>query len=113
MSAGLYHVGAKAQCLHVGQISTVSSNTRVMVSGMAVATMADKSTVKGCPFKITTPPPKEQPCMTVTWAAPALRVKVMGNAVLLDTSTGICESAEQIKQGAPKVLSTQPRVKGT
>lgn len=110
MPAGIYHVGATAQCPHVGQISTVSSNVRVKVSGMAVATVADIFTVVGCPFNVSGTP---RPCVTVQWFSPALRVRVMGAPVVLASSTGICLSAEQIPQGPPQVLATQPRVKGT
>jgi hypothetical protein len=108
----LYHVGATAMCPHAGNISTVSSNVRVKVSGNAVATMADASMVAGCSFSVP-PTPKPQPCVKVQWLVPAVRVKVMGNQVLLKTSGGLCQSAEQIPQGPPNVVATQIRVKGT
>jgi hypothetical protein len=112
MATPLYHVGAPAICPHGGQITTTSTNTRVKVSQMMVATSADMSMVAGCTFSIP-PTPKPQPCVKVQWIVPALRVKVMGNPVLLQNSTGLCQSGEQIPQGPPNVISTQPRVKGT
>jgi hypothetical protein len=111
MATPLYHVGAPAMCPHAGQITTTSTNTRVKVSQMMVATSADMSMVAGCAF--TVPTAKPQPCVKVQWIVPAIRVKVMGNPVLLQNSVGLCQSGEQIPQGPPNVISTQPRVKGT
>jgi hypothetical protein len=51
--------------------------------------------------------------MKVQWLQPALRVKVMGNPVILATSVGLCQSADQIPQGPPSVTVTQQRVTGT
>ena len=106
----LFHVGASAICPHGGQVSTISSNTRVMMNGMAVATMSDVSTVAGCAF--TVPPGKPQPCVKVQWLTPATRVMVSGQPVILQTSTGLCQSVEQIPQGPHKVIATQTRVSG-
>ena len=41
-----------------------------------------------------------------------LRVLVNGQPAVLNTSTGLCFSAEQIPQGPPMVVVTQPRVTG-
>jgi uncharacterized Zn-binding protein involved in type VI secretion len=98
-------------CPHGGPITTISSNARVLVGGMPVATVADTYLVTGCVF--TAPGPKPQPCVAVRWLVPAMRVFVNGQPVILQTSIGICQSAEQIPQGPPMVVSTQPRVVGT
>lgn len=109
----LLHVGATVTCPHSGQATAVPSNTRVLVGGQPVTVASDSYTVAGCPFQVpagaTTKP---QPCVTVQWTLPATRVRVGGQPVLLQTSTGLCKSAEQIPQGAPIVSSTQPRVLG-
>jgi hypothetical protein len=110
MPGTLFHVGATAMCPHGGQVSTISTNTRVLVSGQPVATMADTYLVAGCPFTI---PPKPQPCVKVQWLVPAARVLVSGQPPILQTSTGICQSAEQIPQGPPIVVATQIRASGT
>jgi uncharacterized Zn-binding protein involved in type VI secretion len=89
----------------------ISTNTRVLVSGMPVATMGDLYLVAGCPF--TVPPRKPQPCVKVQWLVPTTRVLVNGQPAILQTSTGLCQSVEQIPQGAPIVIATQPRVIGT
>ncbi|HZF09062.1 MAG TPA: PAAR-like protein [Thermoanaerobaculia bacterium] len=111
MPGFLFHVGAQAICPHGGQVTTTSSNTRVMVSNQAVATSADVSTIAGCPF--TTPVPKPQPCIKVQWLTPATRVMINHQPALLQTSSALCQSAEQIPQGPPTVISGQMRVKGT
>jgi hypothetical protein len=111
MPGFLYHVGAQAVCPHGGQASTISSNTRVLVSGRPIATLSDTTTVAGCVF--TVPGPKPQPCVTVKWIVPATRVLVNGQPALLQTSTGICQSAEQIPQGPPTIVATQTRVIGS
>ena len=109
MPGFLYHVGASAICPHGGQITTLPGNPRVRVSSQPVATMADQSLIAGCAF---TAGPKPQPCIKVQWLVPAVRVRAGGQPVLLQDSQGLCLSAEQIPQGPPTILVTQPRVKG-
>ncbi len=111
MPGFLFHVGASAVCPHAGQVSTISTNTRVLVSGQPVATLADTYPVAGCPF--TVPGPKPQPCVKVQWLVPAARVLVGGQPAILQSSSGLCLSAEQIPQGPPSVLVTQMRAMGT
>ena len=111
MPGFLFHVGASAICPHGGQVTTISSNARVLVSGMPVATFADVSVVAGCAF--TVPPGKPQPCVKVQWLVPAVRVLINGQPALLQTSTGLCLSAEQIPGGPPVIVATQTRVVGT
>lgn len=110
MPSFLLHVGATVLCTHAGSVTIIPTNNRVLVSGQPVATLNDTYTVMGCPF--TLPGPKPQPCVTVRWLQPATRVRVNGQPVILQTSTGICQSAEQIPQGPPNVAMTQTRVKG-
>jgi uncharacterized Zn-binding protein involved in type VI secretion len=110
----LYHVGAQTNCPHMGQATTVSTNSRVLVSGQPVAILTDTTTIAGCPFQIPTPAgPKPQPCVKVLWTVGATRVFVNGQPVLLQTSVGVCQSVEQIPQGPPTVVATQTRVVGT
>jgi hypothetical protein len=110
MPGALFHVGATAICPHGGQVTTIPTNTRVLVGGQPVAVVADTFPVAGCAF--TVPGPKPQPCVLVKWLVPATRVFVNGQPVILQTSTGIAQSAEQIPQGPPTVVATQPRVTG-
>src|SRR5947199_10825224 len=111
MPGPLYHVGASAICPHGGQVTTISANTRVLVSGMPVAVLTDNSLAAGCAF--TVPGPKPQPCVKVQWLVGAVRVMINGQPALLQTSTGLCQSAEQIPQGPPTIVTTQTRVVGS
>ena len=110
MPGFLMHVGATAICPHGGQVSTISTNARVLVGGQPVATFGDVYLVAGCAFTVG---PKPQPCVKVQWLVPAARVLVNGQPAILQTSTGICQSVEQIPQGAPTVVVAQVRAKGT
>ena len=111
MPGPLFHVGNTAMCPHGGMAQTLSSNTRVLVNGMPVATIADQTLIAGCVF--TLPGPKPSPCVKVQWLVPATRVLIMGQPALLQTSTGLCQSPEQAPQGPPVVTVNQPRVIGT
>lgn len=110
MPGTLFHVGAQATCLHGAPITAITSNSRVLVSGQPVTTVADQYTIAGCPFIV--PIGKPQPCVTVRWLVPASRVMINGQPAILQTSTGLCQSAEQIPQGPPTVVATQTRVLG-
>ena len=109
MPGPLYHATAVAICPHGGQVTTIPASPRVTVSGMPVAVMSDTSTVIGCVFTVG---PKPQPCVRVQWLVPATRVFVNGQPALLQTSVGLCLSVEQIPQGPPTIVNTQPRVIG-
>ncbi len=111
MPGFLMHVGATAICPHAGQVTVVSTNTRVLVGGQPVATMNDTYTVAGCPFAL--PGPTPSPCVKVQWLVPAMRVMVSGAPAMLQNSTGLCLSAAQVPQGPPSVIVTQVRVKGS
>jgi len=112
MADYLVHVDAIASCPHKGQISIISSNTKVKVSGEAVATIGDTYMVIAgtCTFTTQAGP---HPCVKVQWIRPASRVFVKGQPVVLKNSTGLCLAADQVPQGPPSVTSTQTRVKGT
>jgi uncharacterized Zn-binding protein involved in type VI secretion len=111
MPGPLLHVGAIATCPHgMGQLTIVSSNTRVLVGGQPVATAADTGMITGCAF--TLPGGKPQPCATVRWLMPAARVTVMGSPALLQPGPHLCLSADQIPAGPPIVAVCQPRVIG-
>jgi uncharacterized Zn-binding protein involved in type VI secretion len=110
MASEFFHVNASAQCPHAtGQVLVTSVNTRVTVSGLAVATTADRFTVASCPQ----PASNKPPCLTVQWSQVASRVKVMGKPVVLRSSRGQAYDASQALQGTVSVTATQTRVKGT
>jgi hypothetical protein len=114
MSSFLLHVNASVMCPHAGNVSAATTNTRVKVGGQSAVVQPDTFTVAGCPFQVPIGTgTKPQPCVRAQWVTAAVRVKIGGRPALLHTSSGICQSAEQIPQGAPNVVSTQTRVKGT
>jgi hypothetical protein len=110
MPGPIFQVGAVAMCPHGGQITVPSSDSRVLVGAPAVL-VTDMGTVAGCAF--TVPPGKPQPCATVQFLVPATRVTVMGQPVVLQTSSGLCLSADGIPAGPPIIASTQVRVVAT
>lgn len=114
MPGPVLHVGAVISCPHMGPVTPQSSNVRVQVSGMPVVTIADVFPVAGCPFQIPVGAgTKPQPCVRIQWTVPAARVQVNGTPVLLQLSTGIALSVEQIPQGPPLISGVQPRVIAT
>lgn len=111
MPGPLIQTGATIMCPHGGQVTNVPTNTRVLASGMPLATAADTFLVAGCVFQM--PPPTPSPCLTVQWIAPAVRVMINGSPALVQTSVGLCQNPAQVPQGPPIVAATQPRVSGT
>ena len=109
MPGFLYHVGATAICPHGGQVQEITPNTRVLVSGQPVVTLAGTHLVAGCPM--TTPGGTPQPCLTVQWLVPAVRVQVMGSPAILNTSSSLCVGSPA--PGPANVILTQTRVQGT
>lgn len=113
MPGFVIQVGATISCPHAAQASLTPTNQRVKVGGMPVALVVDPTAVAGCPFQVPIGTgTKPQPCVKVLWQAPATRVKVLGQFVLLRSSQGVCQSAEQIPQGSAVIATTQVRVRG-
>lgn len=101
---------ATVQCPHGGQVQLSTSNTVAQVDGGHLLLLTDVHPVVGCPFTV---PAKPQPCVLVRWLVGAAQTQVQGVPVLLQSSAGLCFSAEQIPQGPPVVLQTQTRVLGS
>jgi len=112
MAGPLFHVGAVATCPHGGQITTISSNARVLVSGMPVALMTDQFIVAGCVFTLP-PPVGPQPCVLVQWMVPTAESLVMGQPAVTAASVGLCIAANGAPNGPAIVASTQLRVVAT
>ena len=112
MPGFLVQAGAKVSCPHGGQVNVLPTQPRVR-AGQPAGLVTAPSPVVGCPFQIPTPAgPKPQPCVRVQWTSGTLRVRATGQPLLVQSSTGLCLSAEQIPQGAPLIILTQVRVKG-
>jgi hypothetical protein len=109
MPGPLFHANNVTMCPHGGQVQTIPTSPRVLVQGQPVAVATDQFLIVGCPFTLG---PVYHPCVRVTWLVPAARVTVMGVPVILQTSVGITQAADQAPQGAPIVSVNQPRVIG-
>ena len=107
MPGPYFHVGAVATCPHGGQVTTISANARVLVSGTPVALMTDQYVVAGCTFALPSGP---QPCVKVLWTTPAARSTVTGQPAVTALSTGLCIAANGVPNGPAIVASTQLRV---
>jgi hypothetical protein len=103
MPGPLFHVGAVAMCPHGGQITTISSDTRVLASGMPVALVTDQFTVVGCAFA----PGAPQPCVMVQWTAPTVETLINGQPAITAASVGLCIAANGAPNGPAIVVSTQ------
>lgn len=105
---------AGCQCAHAAPAKITPAQSRVLVSGQPVVTMASQITVTGCPFQAGTKP---QPCVTIRWSMASLRVLVGGVPAMLLPAPGpgpaVCLSAEQLPQGPPMLSAVQPRVIAT
>lgn len=112
MPGFIVQIGATINCTHGAAATIAPSQVRVKVGGQPAAVLPDVTTVAGCPFQIPIGTgTKPQPCVKIQWTVPATRVKVNQQFVLVQSSMGLCQSAEQIPQGAPIIAATQVRVK--
>jgi hypothetical protein len=101
---------SSAQCPHGGTVNlTTTSDAVCRIDGGYALLLTDVHTVAGCPFQ--KPGPVPSPCVTVRWLTGATQSKVNQTAVLLQTSSGLCYSAEQIPQGPPIITQVQQRAK--
>ncbi|MFD8495101.1 hypothetical protein [Amycolatopsis sp. NPDC059657] len=105
----LLHVGATVMCPHGGRATLLPSQSRVQAGTQPVATLADVYTIAGCAFA---PGGKPQPCVTIQWVTPSARIQVNGQPAILQSSVGLCQSAEKIPQGPPLVTVVQQRAAG-
>ena len=104
MPGYLMHVNATVNCPHGGHATYLPAQTRVLVTGQPVASVAGLWTVTGCPLP--------QPCVTIRWLSPSGRIKVTGSPAELSNPTGTCFSAEQIPQGPAVISVVQHRAVG-
>jgi hypothetical protein len=111
MPGYLLAVDSTLMCPHAGQVSIVTSNSRVKLNGQPAVTQPDTYTISGCPF--TLPPGNPHPCVLAKWMVVATRVKIAGSFGVLKDSTALCQAADQAPQGPPNIIVTQMRVKGT
>lgn len=111
MPGYLLAVNSTLMCPHAGQISIVTTNSRVKLNGQPAVTQLDTYTISGCPF--TLPSTTPHPCVLAKWMVVATRVKISSNFVVLKDSTALCQAVDQAPQGPPNIVVTQMRVKGS
>jgi hypothetical protein len=105
MPGFLLHLGATAQCAHVGRATPTSPNPRVLVTGQPTITLPTMHVVAGC----TLPPVAGGPCVTAQYTSSATRLLSGGVPLLLFDSQATC-----VPTGSPLLtLTTQTRVTGT
>lgn len=104
MPGYLLQQGATVMCLHGGQAQPLVPNFRVKVSGQPTVLRSSPYSISGC----ANPPANVGPCTLANWVTAAIRVKSMGQPVLLQDSQSICSPT-----GTPLMVAvTQMRVKG-
>ena len=109
MPGYLLHVGMVASCPHSGNVQASPGSSRVRVGQQPALRSSDVCLISGCSFVVAA---KAQPCLKIQWLVTASRVRIEGQPAVLRDSTGLCQSAEQIPQGPPLLMSTQTRVRG-
>lgn len=112
MPGFVMHLNAGCQCFHAMPAKIIPTQARVLVIGTPVATMDARILVTGCPF--TLPGPVASPCITIKWALPSARVRIMGKPAMVvpgpGPGPGVCQSAAQAPQGPPIVGAVENRV---
>jgi len=109
MPAPVLQLGCTIQCPHGGMVNAVTANAKTRTGGAFALLANDTFVVAGCAFMVGTKP---QPCVTVEWTGEARSFKVDGTPVLLQTSFGLCKSAEGLVQGMALVTGVQTQVMG-
>jgi hypothetical protein len=100
---------ATVLCAHGAKAQPSVSLPRVKVQGMAVVGASAPYLVSGCPNQLPGTPPTPYPCVTGQFMTPSatLRVKVMGQPLVLENSQATCTPT-----GTPlQLIPTQQRVK--
>lgn len=100
-------IASSIQCMHGGQAILITSNTRLLVSGVPALLETDVPVVVGCPF--TLPGPKYSPCVKIEWTGGSSQLTVGGIKVLIAASIGRCVSGEGATQGIAIVNPNQVR----
>jgi hypothetical protein len=108
--AHILQLGCTIACPHQGQASPVPGNTKMKVDGAFALLVNDTMPIAGCTFNVSGSP---SPCLTIRWTMPAMKVKVDGTPVLLDSSIGLCLNPAQAPQGTATISGAQTKVSAT
>ena len=110
MALNFLTTASTIQCMHGGQAVLTTQNTALFADGMPVLLESDTALVVGCPF--TLPGPKPSPCIKIEWSAGTAQVSVNHTPALIQSSVGICYSAENAPQGVAIIANTQLKGSG-
>ncbi|MBD2080291.1 hypothetical protein [Leptolyngbya sp. FACHB-17] len=106
MPGYLVQQGATVICAHGGQAQPTVPNPRVKLGRQPTVLQTSPYTIAGC----SNPPPTANvgPCTTANWTSGSMRVKSMGQPVILQDSLSVC-----VPTGTPLTVAVaQLRVKG-
>jgi hypothetical protein len=104
MPGFLLHEGAVVACAHAGPASPTVPNPRVKVFGMSTALASVPYKITGCTFPALSS--GAPPCVTAQWTTASLRVKSMGQPLVLIDSQATC-----VPNGTPLIIgATQTKV---
>jgi hypothetical protein len=106
MCAFMVQKSAMGVCDHQGTAQPTVVSTRVKLGGEPAVLTPATYTVAGCPFSNASGP---IPCVTVQFSQGAVRVKSMGQAVLLSSATGMATGPLPV-QGSGAIRMAQTRV---
>lgn len=96
---------ATVMCAHGGQAVPTAPNPRVLLSGQPTVALSTPWTVMACPY----PPNSGGPCVTAQWTSGTVRVRSLGQPLVVDTGMSTC-----VPTATPlTVVVTQPRVRAT
>jgi hypothetical protein len=98
MPGFLLHEGAVVTCAHAGPASPTVPNPRVKVFGMSTVLASVPYKITGCTFPAMTSG-ASPPCVTAQWTTASLRVKSMGQPLVLIDSQATC-----VPNGTPLII---------
>jgi hypothetical protein len=99
--------GSQIKCPHGGSATLTTANAKAAAASGKALLASDVHTVAGCAFTIG---PKASPCIRIQWSAGAVKLKVGGTPVLLESSVGTCYSPESAPQGVALVVQAEAKV---
>lgn len=110
MSGPVLTLAGTVMCPHGAPAITAPGSARVLAVGSPAVTLADVTTIAGCPFP---PSGTPHPCVLGQWLAPATRVTSLGMPLVLAGPGGVGVAPDQAPQGPLIVVPGQPRVVAT
>lgn len=86
MPSPLLAMSSTVLCAHGGQAKGTAPASRVVLGGTPAVIVTGPWTVAGCPF----PPVSGGPCVTALWSTASVRVKSMGQPLIISSGSATC-----------------------